>query len=38
VAQGEDDAESDLDLLVEIPPERLRLFASSGSSAKPSTG
>jgi transcriptional regulator with XRE-family HTH domain len=31
-------AESDLDLLVEIPPERLRLFASSGSSAKPSTG
>jgi len=26
VARGEDDAESDLDLLVEIPPERLRLF------------
>jgi len=26
VARGEDDAESDLDLLVEIPPDRLRLF------------
>jgi predicted nucleotidyltransferase len=26
VARGEDDTESDLDLLVEIPPERLRLF------------
>ncbi|MGH9077382.1 MAG: helix-turn-helix domain-containing protein [Acidimicrobiales bacterium] len=26
VARGEDDFESDLDLLVEIPPERLRLF------------
>ncbi len=26
VARGEDDAESDLDLLIEIPPERLRLL------------
>ena len=26
VARGEDDAESDLDLIVEIPPERLRLL------------
>ncbi len=25
-ARGEDDAKSDLDLLVEIPPERLHLF------------
>lgn len=26
VARGEDDAESDLDLIVEIPPDRLRLL------------
>ncbi len=26
VARGEDDVESDLDLIVEIPPERLRLL------------